>query len=356
MNPDQSQIIDKPYNAIIVWLFVIAFMVFVMIVLGGVTRLTQSGLSMVEWKPISGWLPPMNSGDWQLLFDKYRQFPEFAQNNPDMTVFDFENIFWLEYIHRVWGRLIGIVFLLPMMFFLLSKQLSGKVAIHALVIFLLGGLQGGLGWFMVKSGLIDEPDVSQYRLTAHLGLAVIILAYSLTLAFDLIKKQRPTVLLGDTSSTTIIRFSDVILGMIFITLLSGGFVAGLDAGLVYNTFPLMDGQLIPDEAFDLTPLYLNAFENVALVQFDHRILAITTTVFVIIFQIKSIGLNLPGRSMLISKLLVLMVFIQAGLGISTVLLAAPVALAATHQAGAIILFGLALWMNREIKTSNITSS
>jgi len=356
MTPDQSLIIEKSYKAIIVWLFVIAFMVFVMIVLGGVTRLTQSGLSMVEWKPISGWLPPMNLSDWQVLFDKYRQFPEFAQNNSDMTVFDFKNIFWLEFIHRVWGRLIGIVFLLPMVFFLLTKQLAGKIAVHAFIIFLLGGLQGGLGWFMVKSGLIDEPNVSQYRLTAHLGLAVVILGYSLTLSFDLIKKQRPIVSIADASPLNMIRFSNLILGMVFITLLSGGFVAGLDAGLVYNTFPLMDGQLIPDEAFDLSPLYLNAFENVALVQFDHRILAITTTIIVIIFRIKSIGLNLPGRSLLISNFLTLMVLIQAGLGISTVLLAAPITLAATHQGGAIILFALALWMSREMKSCNITCS
>jgi len=337
-------------NAVIGWLFVIALMIFVMIVLGGVTRLTESGLSMVEWKPLRGWLPPMTMDDWNELFDKYRRFPEFIENNPDMTVYDFKNIFWLEFIHRVWGRLIGVVFFVPMVVFFIRKRFSKKMMVHALTLFVLGGLQGGLGWFMVKSGLVDRPDVSQYRLVAHLGLAVFILGYTLIVAFDLLKLSRSPNQMADGAGVNafVLTASRILPLLIFITLLSGGFVAGLDAGLVFNTFPMMDGEWIPSTAFELSPVYLNAFENVALVQFDHRLLAIISVVAILYFRIKIRGTDLPGYGLRAANYLTIVVLIQAVLGISTLLLAVPIPLAAMHQAGAIVLFSLSIWLNREL--------
>ena len=229
-----------------------------MIVIGGITRLTDSGLSMVDWRPLTGMLPPMNSGDWNEFFSQYRETPEFQLVNPTMSIQEFKSIFWMEYLHRIWGRLIGIVYLLPLIFFITKDMIQKKIYTHLLIILVLGFLQGLLGWMMVKSGLIDRPDVSHYRLTAHLMLAILIYTY---LFWILLKLYRPDhVSRADYYNRDVMpikKLSTIILIFILITLASGGLVAGLDAGAIYNTFPLMGNKLIPNEVMILDPWFIN---------------------------------------------------------------------------------------------------
>lgn len=342
-------ILRRHDRVIAMWLFAVIGMVFAMVVLGGVTRLTHSGLSMVEWKPLTGWLPPLNETEWQAAFGQYRQFPEYAEFNPDMTLSGFKAIFLLEYTHRLWGRLIGTVFLLPGLYFLFRGWLSRRLAAKLLLAFVLGAAQGGLGWYMVKSGLIKHPDVSQYRLTAHLGLALAILGYMSWLALGLLKPepdperiQQPGHLWGAAIALA---------GLITVTALSGGFVAGLDAGFVYNTFPLMEGRLIPDGLFSLHPLWRNFFEDIATVQFVHRSLAETVLLAVGVFWIGALGKRLAPRTRLAVNVLGLAAAIQVGLGISTLVLVVPLPLAAGHQASAVVLFFASLWVAHRLRPS-----
>jgi len=325
-------------RAIAYWLFVVAFMVFVMVVLGGVTRLTHSGLSMVEWRPLTGWLPPMSDVVWEDIFAKYREFPEYRENNYGMTLTEFKGIFWLEFLHRLWGRVIGLAFFLPFVFFLLKGQIRGRLVGHMIALFVLGGLQGGLGWFMVKSGLVDRPDVSQYRLAAHLCLALVIYGYLIWVALALNKETEANNLPSWAG-----KIGLCLTALIFVTAFSGALVAGLDAGLVYNTFPLMDGELIPGGLLSMDPWYLNFFESIMTVQFTHRLMAITTFLAVGISWVLVSKRDLSTRQKGPINYLLAMVFIQAGLGIATLLMAVPVTLGALHQAGAVILLGLSVW-------------
>ncbi|MEE8622955.1 MAG: COX15/CtaA family protein [Alphaproteobacteria bacterium] len=320
-------------------------MIFAMVVLGGVTRLTGSGLSIVEWKPLLGIVPPLNAGEWEELFRKYRQFPEYRLLNPGMTLAEFKTIFWIEYAHRLWGRLIGLVFLVPFLYFLVKGALGERLRLHLAVILVLGGLQGLLGWYMVKSGLDADPAVSQYRLAAHLASAFLIYGYILWIALGLLAPRRGP----DPAIRGLRRFALVIGAVTFLTVLSGAFVAGLDAGLAYNTFPLMDGRLAPAEIFMLRPLVLNFFANVATVQFDHRWLATILVVLVLLLWLKSWSVDLPARTRAAFHLLLAVAFLQAGLGIATLVLVVPVSFAAAHQAGALMLFSFALWVAHELR-------
>ncbi len=319
------------------WLFAVAAMVFVMVVLGGVTRLTHAGLSMVEWRPVSGWLPPMNDIEWREVFTNYQAYPEFQKINAGMTLEAFKGIFWLEFLHRLWGRVIGVVFIVPLVFFVVRGWLSRPLRWRLAGAAVLGGLQGGLGWFMVKSGLVDRPDVSQYRLAAHLGLALVIYGYLLWIAFGLVWKTPAKATPGMR------RFATAVLALVFITAISGALVAGLDAGLTYNTFPLMDGDFVPDGYFQMRPVYLNFFENIAAVQFDHRLLAEITFIAVITFWWTSRKSGLPSAVKRVINGLAAVAVLQVGLGISTLLLVVPIGLAALHQAVAVILIGFAVW-------------
>ncbi len=220
-----------------IWLLSLCTMVFVMVVLGGVTRLTHSGLSMVNWKPVTGWLPPMGEAEWQAVFQSYRQFPEYKELNEAMTLSGFKGIFWLEFFHRLWGRLIGVVFLVPLLVFLFKGWVSRKLVPRLVVMFILGGLQGVLGWYMVKSGLIGRPDVSQYRLAAHLGAALIIYGYMFWVALALLSPKPAAT--SAPAGMGAGAFAVLLVVWVFVTIISGGFVAGLDAGFAYNTFPLM---------------------------------------------------------------------------------------------------------------------
>jgi cytochrome c oxidase assembly protein subunit 15 len=332
-----------PQKIVATWLFVMAAMVFAMVVLGGVTRLTQSGLSITEWWPVSGWLPPLNDAAWDKVFTLYRTSPEYKKLNLGMTLAEYKAIFWLEYVHRLWGRTIGVAFLVPLVLFIARGWVGRPLAWRLGGLFVLGGLQGGLGWYMVKSGLVDHPDVSQYRLAAHLGLALLIFAAILWTAMELMRPPAAAEI-PEPAARGLRRGTFWLLALVFLTQLSGAFVAGLDAGLIYNTFPLMDGRLLPEEAFRLTPFYLNFFETIALVQFDHRLLATATVVATAWLWWRAQGAPLTGRQRRAVNLLAVAALVQASLGIATLLLVVPVPLAALHQAGAVALLAAGLWL------------
>ncbi|MBT7955237.1 MAG: heme A synthase [Rhodospirillaceae bacterium] len=335
-----AQTTESANKIIAAWLFILCGMVFVMVILGGLTRLTHSGLSMVDWRPITGWLPPLNPGEWQAVFELYQESPEFKKVNADMTVEGFKSIFWLEFIHRLWGRSMGLVFFLPFVFFLIKGWVTRPLIPRLILIFLLGGLQGVLGWYMVKSGLIDNPDVSQYRLTAHFSAAVVIYGYMFWVALSLMKPLHGAVLHAPSllaKATVFCAF------WIFITMMSGGFVAGLDAGLTYNTFPLMDGQVVPNGLATLSPWYLNLFENITTVQFDHRVLAETTLLLIIGLWFAALKSDLPVAVRQAFHALMVMGLVQVTLGAITLLYVVPVSVAALHQAGALVLLTFALW-------------
>jgi len=334
---------------LVIWLYGVAAMLFAMIVLGGVTRLTQSGLSMVNWHPVTGWLPPLEQVEWDKIFADYRQSPEYKKVNAGMSLDDFKSIFWYEYLHRLLGRLIGVAFFVPMVVFMAKGWITRQLAPKIVGLFILGGLQGVLGWYMVKSGLVDRPDVSQYRLAAHLGLALLILAAMMWVAMDLQRPEPAGEPPTDASQAGLRRGAWGLLALIAVTAFSGAFVAGLDAGHIYNTFPLMDGALVPEGVFELTPVYLNFFENIATVQFDHRVLAIFTFIAVLVYGWRAARAALtPGQGRAV-KALAAVAVVQVGLGILTLLLVVPIPLAALHQAGAIILLGIAVWLAHELR-------
>jgi cytochrome c oxidase assembly protein subunit 15 len=328
-------------RAIGVWLLVCCAMIAAMVVIGGVTRLTHSGLSMVEWRPLVGILPPLGETEWQRTFELYQATPEYQKINRGMSLAEFKGIFFWEYVHRVWGRLIGVVFAVPFLWFLVRRRIPRRLAPQLVVMFVLGGLQGLMGWYMVMSGLVDRPDVSQYRLTAHLGFAVAIFGYILWVALDLL---RPRPAESEPAAPPGLRhFAAALAGLVLVTLLSGGFVAGLDAGFAYNTFPLMNGRLVPEGLFAFEPLWLNLFDNVATVQFEHRVLAVLTLIAALVFWLVAWRGGLPPGARLPVHGLAAMTVVQMGLGVATLLLFVPVSLAAAHQAGALALFTLALW-------------
>lgn len=338
-----------------VWLFICCAAIFFMVILGGVTRLTGSGLSMVEWAPIMGVLPPLNQLEWLETFQLYKQFPEYKINNYTMDLDGFKSIYWFEYSHRILGRLIGIIFFFPMVFFFLKGWVSSSLKLKLIAMFILGGLQGLLGWYMVKSGLVNNPNVSQYRLTAHLGLALFVYAYILWIAMSLFFKNNSHFInegVDNKSTIHVLKpYAIFLVIFVFVTALSGGFVAGTKAGHAYNTFPLMNGQLIPDGLFSLEPLWSNFFENVTTVQFDHRLLASLLFTSVITFCFIALRKSPNTRVKLGLHLMLVMVFIQVSLGISTLVLHVPVVLAAGHQGGALILFTIVLFVAHQISHS-----
>lgn len=341
---NHSRALGGQSRPIAAWLLACCAVLFAMVVVGGVTRLTHSGLSMVEWQPIVGAIPPLNDAQWQEAFDKYRQTPEFRLRNFDMGVDAFKGIFWWEYIHRLIGRLIGAVFLLPFLYFLLRGRLQGTLAWKLGGIFLLGAAQGAMGWYMVKSGLVDEPRVSHLRLTAHLGLAFLIFAAQLWVALDLLSPRGARV----PAPRAVSRFARFVAGLVFVMVLSGGLVAGLRAGLAYNTFPLMNGHLVPPDLFVLEPWHANLTGNMAAVQFDHRLIA-WTLVLLIPFLWRWVMQSEVSRSARIAAHLMLVALaVQFTLGVATLLLVVPVALGAAHQAGAVLLFAASLALAHEL--------
>lgn len=332
-------------RTVALWLLACCAMVFVMVVLGGLTRLTESGLSMVEWQPLHI-LPPMTEADWQDTFAKYQQSPEYRHRNAGMTVEGFKGIFWLEYIHRLWGRAIGVVFLLPLGWFAARRMIDRAMAWKLGGLLALGGLQGLMGWIMVASGLIDRPAVSQYKLALHLGLAVLIYGAMLWMALGLlVPHRRPP----QGVAAVLARRLGWVAGLIFATLVSGAFVANLQAGMGFNTFPLMNGRFVPDGVMAMSPWYVNFFENVATVQFQHRLLAETTVGLALFAWYGGRRADISPRARLALDGFAAMALIQLGLGIGTLLSMVPIPLAATHQAGALVLVTLALWARHEVR-------
>ena len=305
-------------NIISNWLLLSAFMVFAMAVIGAITRLTGSGLSMVEWRPLIGALPPLSTEEWTRVFDLYRQSPEYQKINAGMSLEEFKQIFFWEWFHRLWGRLIGIVYALPLLYFWIRKQIPQGYGLKLLIGLLLGASQGLMGWYMVKSGLVDRPSVSHFRLAAHLSLAAVIYCYLIWLAFDLRN------VLFHKSSFCLKRHGWIALTLSFITLVWGAFVAGLDAGLLYNTWPMMGTHWGPPE---LTSM-LHILTEPASVQFTHRWIAIVTAIMVLTFAYRMKSFPLAGIMLL-----------QVGLGITTLITQVWLPLAALHQAGAFLLLG-----------------
>jgi heme a synthase len=327
------------------WLFTVCALLFVMIVVGGITRLTRSGLSIVEWQPIVGALPPLDEAQWQDLFAKYQLTPEYKQVNFGMSLEDFKRIFWWEYIHRLLGRLIGLAFLLPYLWFLLRKRLDRGNAWRLGFVFLLGAVQGGMGWYMVMSGLVDDPRVSHYRLTAHLGLAVAIFAAMFWIALDMLRPRAAAA----RAVPALSRSALALVAVVFVMILSGGLVAGIRAGYAYNTFPLMNGHFMPPEIFMIEPWHRNFFDNMATVQFDHRLIAWVLMIVIPLLWWKSHRIPVPGDARLASNLLMAALALQVGLGIATLLLRVPVVLGAAHQGGALLVFAAALWFAHELR-------
>ena len=338
MNQNRSQ-----NRAVAIWLLICCGLVFAMVVLGGFTRLTGSGLSMVDWRPLMGWLPPISDAEWQRVFELYQQSPEFLKVNSHMGVDAFKGIFWLEFLHRLLGRTIGIVFLLPGIFFFAKGYIKVSEWPKYLLMFILGGMQGVLGWYMVKSGLVDMPHVSQYRLTAHLVAAFIIYSYMFWVAMSLLfptngNNKHPWY--GKSLALTILTA---------VTIISGGFVAGLKAGKIFNTFPMMGDYWVPPGTMALEPFWRNFFDNMTTVQFDHRALAITTLFVVIGFWFKARKADLPARSRPAVNALLHTTVLQVALGITTLLMSVPVILGATHQGVAMLLFTVSLYILHSLR-------
>ncbi len=313
----------KNRRALAVWLGLCALSVLIMALIGAITRLTESGLSIVEWKPLTGVLPPFSTAEWLQQFTLYQASPEYRLHNLGMSLADFRQIFFWEWLHRTWAHLIGVIFLLPFLFFFFTKRIPRWLWPRLLGLFALGGLQGLIGWYMVASGLVDRPSVSHYRLALHLGTAFLIYAVMLWQVFALVIPK-----IGDINGLR--KTSWRILPLLLITMVWGAFVAGLHAGTVYNTFPLMANEILPPEAFTIQPVWLNFTMNTALVQFMHRWLAIGTA-----FAIFAFAWKLECYDRRVARLLGAAVLLQVVLGISTLLSGAEIALATLHQLGAI---------------------
>lgn len=330
--------VQKDGPAVRAWLYILCAMIFCMILVGGATRLTDSGLSITEWQLIVGIIPPLSDAAWQEAFDKYRQIPEYEIVNKGMSLAEFKVIYWWEWTHRFLGRIVGFVFLIPFLYFWLRRWLSRNIMPKLILMFVLGGLQGALGWYMVQSGLVERVDVSQYRLAAHLSAAVLIFGYIFWVATRIGQARNAA-----RAAPQFLKMSAAGLVMaIFIQIGLGAFVAGLDAGQGYNTWPLIDDKLIPDGLGAMTPWYLNPFENALTAQFDHRMVAYGITVWAIAHASIAIARGPSGPVAITAALIAFSALAQVVLGIATLLAHVPIGLALAHQAMAVILFALAL--------------
>lgn len=323
------------------WLLSVAFLVVIMILVGGATRLTDSGLSITEWQPIHGVIPPLSEAEWQEEFAKYREIPEYQLINKGMSLAAFKTIFWWEWSHRFLGRFIGLVFLVPLLWFWATGRVGRSLLPRLIVLFVLGGLQGAVGWWMVASGLTERTDVSQYRLAVHLTLACAILAALFWVAGGLrrIERSAPRGLRVTASAIVVLVFAQIFLG---------GLVAGLDAGLVSDSWPLMNGDFVPPGLLVMQPVWLNLFENAVTVHFDHRMMGYLLFAVVLVHWWQTRGTAYAGRSMV----LVVAVVIQALIGIANVLAAVPLWLAILHQFGAVVVLAASVANLRAMVSAN----
>lgn len=322
-------------KGIIIWLATGCFLIFVMVLVGGMTRLTQSGLSMVDWDLIMGSVPPLSDADWQQEFAKYQQSPEFTELNYDFSLNDFKSIFWWEYIHRMLGRLIGLVFIVPFFWFIAKKRIDKALMPKLVIILALGAFQGFLGWFMVKSGLKDIPHVSHYRLAAHLITAFLTFGYTFWVALSLF--------FGDAATHYTLpklrRLANILFGTVVLQIIYGAFVAGLKAGVYYPTWPKMGDKWFPPGITGMEPLMANFVEGIAGVQFLHRYIAYVVAVLVVIIWWKARNLRLQYSQRYAVNALAVLMLIQFYLGVMTLLKGVPIYLGIAHQAGAFLLFG-----------------
>lgn len=325
--------------AIRLWLYGVCAMILAMVVVGGATRLTESGLSITEWKPIHGVIPPLGEAEWQEEFAKYQQIPEYQIVNKGMSLDEFKFIFWWEWSHRLLGRLIGVVFFVPMVWFWARGKVEPWLKPRLVAGFLLGGLQGAVGWWMVASGLAERTDVSQYRLATHLTLAIVIFAYLFALARRLA--------LPATGSAAVARHSTLakaLLVLVIFQIFLGGLVAGLNAGLTFNTWPLMDGRLVPNGLLAMSPLWANFFENVMTVQFQHRTVAYLVAFLALWLAWRVLRDGEAAPLKMPVKLLLAALFLQITLGIATLLKYVPLDYALMHQGVAVLVLALAVEM------------
>ncbi|NNC51151.1 MAG: COX15/CtaA family protein [Flaviramulus sp.] len=323
----------KDNKKVIYWLLTGCMLIFIMVIIGGITRLTHSGLSISNYKLISGTIPPMSDVEWQEAFDLYKQYPEYQKLNTHFNLQDFKDIYFWEWLHRVIGRFIGIVFFIPFLYFLITKQLTKPTIKKSIILMCLGAFQGFLGWYMVKSGLVDNPDVSHYRLAAHLTTAFLTFAYTFWVALDLIFPQKKVV---SNSFRNLIRFG---LFILIIQIIYGAFVAGLDAGFIHNHWPMMsEGKFMHQTVYiEQNPIYKNFFEGKSGVQFIHRTLAYIVVLFIIIIWKKSRKLQLLKIQNNAINILLLVVIIQFLLGVFTLIFQVPIWLGVAHQVGAFFL-------------------
>lgn len=330
--------------AVAAWLWAIAAIVFLMIIVGGATRLTDSGLSITEWRPILGAIPPLSAADWQSAFAKYKEIPEYKLVNTGMSLDDFKMIFWWEWGHRFLGRFIGLAFAVPLATFWALGWLRPGLAPKLVGVLALGGLQGAIGWYMVQSGLVERVDVSQYRLALHLTVAFLILGIVVWLALGLAPDTRSPRLTTLTVAQR--RRAWLIVGLVLSQVVLGAFVAGTKAGLAYNTWPLMDGRLVPTGLLTLAPWYVNVTENITAIQFNHRTVAYVVLALALWHAISLARAEDDERISRTAVVLALAVVVQAVLGIATLLLAhgrIPIGLGLAHQGGGAIVWAIAVW-------------
>lgn len=320
---------------VIYWLFTGCALIFIMVVVGGITRLTHSGLSMPDYKLISGTIPPINDQQWQEAFELYKQYPEYQKLNSNISLTEFKGIFFWEWLHRVIGRFIGLVFIIPFLYFIITRQLDKSTIKKTIILLILGGFQGFLGWYMVKSGLVDRPDVSHYRLAAHLTTAFVTFAFTLWVALDLIFPIKHTI---NKTYRNLIRIG---LAILFIQIIYGAFVAGLDAGFIHNHWPMMsEGKFMHETVLtEKTPVYKNFIEGRSGVQFVHRILAFIVVISIAIIYIKGKKIAVSNHQLNGLNSLLILVGLQSLLGVLAILLQVPLWLGIAHQIGAFLLLG-----------------
>ncbi|ESR23292.1 COX15/CtaA family protein [Lutibaculum baratangense] len=334
---------ERARPAVRAWLLVVALFVLAMVVVGGATRLTESGLSITEWNVVTGALPPLSEEAWEEELEKYRQIPQYQEINRGMSMEDFQFIYYWEWGHRLLGRIIGFLFLIPFLFFLFTGRLERRLVWPLTGLFVLGGLQGALGWYMVMSGLVERVSVSQYRLAAHLGLAAAIFALLIWVAQGL-RNSYPERVSGGRIRAT----AWVIVGLVLLQVLVGGLVAGLDAGFVYQTWPLMDGSFAPDGLMFHDPWWINFFENIGTVQFEHRMVGYLILAVALLHLLDAYRSDVERSVRRRAHAIAGMVFVQIALGVATLLTGVNLWIALLHQAGAIVVLFLAVTHARDL--------
>lgn len=334
----------KSRRAVGFWLLAVALVILGMVTIGGLTRLTGSGLSITQWDPIMGAIPPLNQREWLDAFAKYQRIPQYIVENRGMSLEGFKGIFWWEWTHRLLGRLLGVLFLVPFLWFAAVGAIKRSDWPRMLLLFLLGGLQGFIGWWMVASGLEVRTSVSQYRLAIHLGTALLLLVAILWIALEYLRGSDSG---GVSDGKGAARRGYAFAALVYVQMLLGALVAGLHAGLIYNTWPDMNGRVLPEDPFFSAPWWINFFENPGLAQFDHRIGAYVVAAFAAFIYAR--GIKLPGHAKASAKAVAIITTIQIGLGITTLLLQAPEGLAAAHQVTAACLLCAGVWHAFELK-------